>query len=74
MRALGMPGDLCLLPRRKLRIGFLQELRRLCLKPGDLRLNVDVAGRRRLAQFVDPQVQRGDRLFEFEIGQHCGAA
>jgi hypothetical protein len=74
MRALRMAGDLRLLPWRQLRIGFLQELRRLRFKPGDFRLDVDVAGGRRLAQLVDPLVQRGDRLFEIEVSLQCGAA
>ena len=71
MRALGMAGDLRLLPRRQLGIGLLQGLARLGLELGELLLDRDRAllGGKRL-QLGDLAFKLGDRLFEIEISAH----
>ena len=73
MRPLGMARDLRLLPRRQLGIGVAQQLARLGLEPVDLGVDVESAAARGLAQLGDAGLELGDRLFEIEIGQHCGA-
>ena len=71
MRALGMAGDLRLLPRRQLGIGFLQGFARLGLELGEFLFDRDRAllGGERF-QLGDLALQLGDGLFEIEISTH----
>ena len=70
MRPFGVAGDLRLLPRRQFRIGVAQQLVGLGLEPGDLGVDIDGAIGGGFAQFVDPALQLGDRLFEIEEACH----
>ena len=74
MRSLGMASDLRLLPRSQLRVGIAEELVGLGLEPADLRVDVDRAVARRLAQLGNARLQFGDRLFEVQIGEHVSGA
>ena len=66
VRTLRMAGDLRLLPRGQLGEGIAQQLVRLGLKFGDLRADIHRAVGGRVAQFVDPALQLGDRFLEIE--------
>src|SRR5262249_60269422 len=71
VRAIGMAGDLRLLPGRELGVGLLQRFPGLRLELGKFFLDGDRAllGGKRL-QLGDLAFEFGNRLFEIEIGTH----
>ena len=66
MRPLRMPRHLDLLPRRQPRISLAQQAVGGVLKAADLVGNIDLAGRREMAEFLDLALELGDRPFEIE--------
>ncbi len=74
MRAHRMPGNLGFLPGSQSLVGARQEVGALHLEPADLRADIDIAVLGGLAQLGNPGFERGDRLFELEVGNHANRA
>ena len=74
IRALRMPRDLRDLPRRELRVDLLGERLAALLQARDLLGDVDRGVVLHETQLVDPRLELGDRLLEFEKGGFHDAA
>ena len=75
MRPFGMSGHLNLLPRGQARIGLAQQPGGAALQAPDLVGNIEFAGRRKPAQFLDLAFELGDRPLEIEkVADHLRRA
>ena len=66
VRALGMPGDLRLLPGGQAGVGLAQQPLRLGLQLLHLLLDVDLGIVRQVTQFLDLAFEFRDRFFEIQ--------
>jgi hypothetical protein len=69
VRPLRMARHLRLLPRRKLRICVLEELRSLAFELADLGFDIDLAVVSGFLQLPNARLKLGNRLFEIQVRQ-----